>query len=243
MTGEIQRELEATRQELRRGAVDLPRETSEQAAAMRRVVAEQIKALNELTEMVTRSGRDYDVAEPAARPDRQPAAPRTGRSRPGSRPARRRASISRPPAPRAPSRRRPRSAPAPAPARAMERGGWMSDLLARASVDEPRPSRARTPGRSLDSLSAEIARVVDENALVDAWDRFRRGDRTAFDRRLYTAQGEKTFEDVRRRYAPKSDFRRHGRPLPAGIRTPARRSQPRRPRRSPDALLSRLGNR
>ena len=38
-------------------------------------------------------------------------------------------------------------------------------------------------------------------------DRFRRGDRTAFSRRLYTAQGQKTFEDVRQRYAEDNDFR------------------------------------
>jgi hypothetical protein len=84
----------------------------------------------------------------------------------------------------------------------------MSDLLARASVDEPAPSRGvAAPGESLDSLSAEIARVVDENALITAWDRFRRGDRTAFSRRLYTTQGQKTFEDVRQRYAADTDFR------------------------------------
>jgi hypothetical protein len=82
----------------------------------------------------------------------------------------------------------------------------MSDLLARASADES-PRRPAAPAESLDSLSAEIARVVDENALLDAWDRFRRGDRGAFTRRLYTAQGQKTFEDVRRRYSEDNDFR------------------------------------
>ena len=49
--------------------------------------------------------------------------------------------------------------------------------------------------------------MVDENALINAWDRFRRGDRTAFSRRLYTAQGQKTFEDVRLRYSEDTDFR------------------------------------
>ena len=98
MTGEIQRELEATRQELRRGAVDLPRETSEQAAAMRRVVADQMKALNELTEVVTRSGRAYDVAEPrrsASEPARQePARQEPARARRRAEPARRDAASS-----------------------------------------------------------------------------------------------------------------------------------------------------
>ncbi|WP_298424513.1 hypothetical protein, partial [Rhodoblastus sp.] len=84
----------------------------------------------------------------------------------------------------------------------------MSDLLARASTDEPAPRRnATAPADSLDSLSAEIARVVDEGALIDAWDRFRRGERSAFNRRLYTSQGQKTFDDVRRRYSEDTDFR------------------------------------
>ena len=52
MAGEIQRELEATRQELRRGVLELPQETSEQASAMRRVISDQIKALNELAGIV-----------------------------------------------------------------------------------------------------------------------------------------------------------------------------------------------
>ncbi len=48
MTGQIQRELENTRAELHRGVVELPQETQETTANMRRVVADQIKALNEL---------------------------------------------------------------------------------------------------------------------------------------------------------------------------------------------------
>ncbi|HEY5226097.1 MAG TPA: hypothetical protein VIJ06_04820, partial [Methylovirgula sp.] len=61
---EIQRELETTREELHRNAVSLPQETAEQAAVMRRVVADQIKALNELTDVVARSGRAYDISDP-----------------------------------------------------------------------------------------------------------------------------------------------------------------------------------
>ncbi len=63
---EIQRELETTREELHRNAVSLPQETADQAAVIRRVVADQIKALNELTDVVARSGRAYDLAEPMA---------------------------------------------------------------------------------------------------------------------------------------------------------------------------------
>ena len=42
---EIREELDSTRSELKRGAFDLPEEAKESAAAMRRAVAEQIKAL------------------------------------------------------------------------------------------------------------------------------------------------------------------------------------------------------
>ena len=68
---EINRELETTREEVRRGAQELPRETAEQASALRRVVGDQVKALNELTDIVARSGRVYDIAEPAGAPARR----------------------------------------------------------------------------------------------------------------------------------------------------------------------------
>ena len=69
MTGQIQRELENTRAELHRGVVELPQETQETTANMRRVVADQIKALNELSALVSRSNRVVDAA-PAVQPRR-----------------------------------------------------------------------------------------------------------------------------------------------------------------------------
>jgi hypothetical protein len=65
MASQVQRELEATRQELRRGVLELPQETSETAEAMRRVVSDQIRALKELAELVSDSGAAFDIAEPA----------------------------------------------------------------------------------------------------------------------------------------------------------------------------------
>ena len=64
MASEVQRELDQTRQELRRGVLELPQETSETAEAMRRVVSDQIRALKELAALVSESGATYDVAEP-----------------------------------------------------------------------------------------------------------------------------------------------------------------------------------
>ncbi len=225
MTGEIQRELEATRKELQRGALELPRETAEQTAAMRRVVSDQIKALNELTDIVTRSGRSLDISEPAANTRIEPVRQELTRIETPPAPARQAwkapASTLRAPAARTEQRAEPQRldlrptlpvrAPAqilapPAPEKTERSGGWMSDLLARASQDEQPVRRSADP---LENLSAEIARVVDETALMAAWDRYRNadGDTSAFGRRLYSPQGGKTFDEVRRRYQAESDFR------------------------------------
>ncbi|TXN39847.1 hypothetical protein FV228_32545, partial [Methylobacterium sp. WL18] len=66
MAGSIRGELDATRAELARGVLDLPRETQDATGEMRRVVADQIKALNELSALVSRTTRSVDVAQPQA---------------------------------------------------------------------------------------------------------------------------------------------------------------------------------
>jgi hypothetical protein len=114
------------------------------------------------------------------------------------------------------------------------RGGWLSELLTRASRDEdaapPRtedrqafaqPRQDERPARgedrndrnvrhtieSLDSLSVDIARMIDHDAAAELWDRYNRGERNVFTRRLYTMQGQKAFEEVRRRYKSDREFR------------------------------------
>jgi hypothetical protein len=212
---EIQRELETTREELRRNAVNLPQETAEQAAAMRRVVADQIKALNELTDVVARSGRAYDVSEPLT-----PAAARIVEA---GAPVRRiepsrveqarfveptRVEASRPAAVVPPAR-----SSAPAPAAERSGAGWLTDLLARASRDDvlpPRPgalSRGGKQTEGLETISHDIARMVDHAAVADAWEHYRRGDVNAFTRQLYIGRGPQTFDDIRRRYQSDPDFR------------------------------------
>ena len=70
MAAEMQRELEATRNELRRGILELPQETAESAAQMRRVIVDQIEALAELNRIVARHGRNLDAVEPLRRAPR-----------------------------------------------------------------------------------------------------------------------------------------------------------------------------
>jgi hypothetical protein len=106
----------------------------------------------------------------------------------------------------------------PAPRDANARGGWLSDLLNRASRDdEPPVEPSRSPQRqdrsrvnsleSLDSISVDIARMIDHDAAMELWDRYKRGERNVFTRRLYTLQGQQTFEEIRRKYRRDAEFK------------------------------------
>jgi hypothetical protein len=127
-------------------------------------------------------------------------------------------------------------------------GGWLTDLLSRASRepdaprgdDRPRSDdrmrgddrlrgddrppmpmmmrpddRAPRPddrtGRhaieSLDSLSVDIARMIDHNAATELWDRYNRGERNVVTKRLYTMQGQKAFEEISKRYRNDREFK------------------------------------
>ncbi len=242
VANEVQHSLDQTRQELKRGVFELPHETRESTAAMRRLVADQIKALAELNEIVNRYSRNIDNTTPRRLPvaeealahvaaearsaprrelapsivDRAPPRPPLPRDEPPVRETRDRIEPARPP------RRETREED-----RSDRGGGWISDILARTKrendddVREERPVRrdpppppasrgADAPMRaidSLDALSVDIARLVDHDAAVELWDRYKRGEKNAFTRRLYTAQGQKTFEDIRRKYRRSTEFR------------------------------------
>ena len=252
MAGQVQRELEATRQELRRGVLELPQETSETAEAMRRVVSDQIRALKELAELVTDSGAAYDVAEPA--PIAASAAAATGRYE--QPPHRATVRTVEAPSPREPvmtqvaeavpipivelASQKPMAqiaAPEPAPpasdgkawtvphptgplspvgaaarsaqASSADRGqaGWLSNLLAAASRDEPDAKDPQIGTQTLEALTQGINGLIDNAAAVEMWDRWRRGDPTAVSRRLYTEAGQQAFDEIRRRYKTDPEFR------------------------------------
>jgi hypothetical protein len=121
-------------------------------------------------------------------------------------------------APPMPSRRAEAPSVAPTQQAGGGRAGWLSDLLSRASHEEPagrgspppRDPDAGTPHsiESLDSLAVDIARMIDHDAAADLWDRYKRGERNVFTRKLYTMQGQKAFEEIRRKYRGDRDFMR-----------------------------------
>ena len=81
-------------------------------------------------------------------------------------------------------------------------------------VGAPPPSAADRGERSprhtielLDSISVDIARMIDHDAAMELWERYKRGERNVFTRRLYTLQGQQTFEEIRRKYRRDPEFR------------------------------------
>jgi hypothetical protein len=185
---------------------------------MRRVIVDQIEALAELNRIVARHGRSLDSVEPMRRPAREePALAVIGGGRsdfpPRSTPLRSEPTSFAPP-------RRPAAAPSLTPEQAGVSKGWLSELLNRASRDEDEAQRdlreptrgpeERTPRHSiesLDSLSVDIARMIDHDAAADLWDRYKRGERNVFTRRLYTLQGQKAFDEIRRKYRADREFK------------------------------------
>jgi hypothetical protein len=239
MSAEMQRELESTRGELRRGVFELPQETAENAAQMRRVIVDQIEALAELNRIVARHGRNLDAVEPVRRTREEPTlAVVSNRNEPTTRNEATSRNETSPPRNeiqrRSPQRtdagafapRRPEPPPL-SPTPIPPGRGWLTDLLSRASREESEPQRelprenTREPAtargnedrsprhtiESLDSLSVDIARMIDHDAAADLWDRYKRGERNVFTRRLYTLQGQQAFDDIRKKYRAEREFK------------------------------------
>jgi hypothetical protein len=215
MASELHSELDATRAELRRGVLEVPQEAAESTAQMRKVIVDQIEALAELNRIVARHGKGLDVAAPNRVSYREEEmATAGGRAETVSRPAPRQRDVasasSLPPpdlgAPAAAPRRT--EAPSVSPASA-DRDGWLSELLNRADTDEgPRGRGAsRQAGNPLEALSLDIARLLDRDLAAEMWDRYQRGERKAFSKRLYTPAGQKAFDEVSRKYRADRNFK------------------------------------
>ena len=53
----------------------------------------------------------------------------------------------------------------------------------------------------------DVYDVPANEAAVELWDRHHRGEHNLFTRRLYTMQGQQTFDEIRRKYQNDGDFR------------------------------------
>jgi len=97
--------------------------------------------------------------------------------------------------------------PATASANDRSQPGWLSNLLAAASRDEPDAATTPRGYDTLEALTQGIAGLIDNIAAVEMWDRWRRGDTAAVSRRLYTEAGQQAFDEIRRRHRTDAQFR------------------------------------
>jgi hypothetical protein len=192
--------------------LELPQEASESTAQMRKVIVDQIEALAELNRIVARHGRGLDVSSTsrASQRDEEPMMASVGavsRGRDGGS-----ASSLPPPDLGGPAPRRAEAPPVSPTGSDTGRDGWLSDLLNRADGDDdtrraPAPARPVAPANPLESLSLDIARLLDRDIAADMWARYQRGERKAFSKRLYTPAGQKTFDEISRKYRADRAFK------------------------------------
>jgi malate synthase len=208
---QMQLELEATRVELRRGVFEMPQEAAESTAQMRKVIVDQIEALAELNRIVAKHGRGLDVVAPrAVNPREEEVAMAAVATAVRGRDSASAATLPPPDLGNPPPRRT--EAPPVSPA-ATDNGSdsWLTDLLSRADDDATAPRGAAparpASGSPLDSLTLDITRLLDRNIAADMWARYQRGDRKAFSKRLYTPAGQKTFDDISRKYRTDRAFK------------------------------------
>jgi hypothetical protein len=218
MAAEMHNELEATRNELRRGVLEMPQEAAENTAQMRKVIVDQIEALAELNRIVAHHGRGLDVvssSRASVQRQEEPVMVVAG----GRTDTRMRDVGSAPTLPppdlSMPSSRRTEAPPVSPASSDGGRDGWLSDLLSRTDAGgggggreapraRPQPQPASNP---LESLSLDIGRLMDRNLAAEMWDRYQRGENKAFTKRLYTPAGQKAFDEVARKYRSDRGFK------------------------------------
>ena len=213
MTGDLNAELNTTRSDIRRGVFELPEEARESAAALRQVVNEQVSALKELASLVSSEGNASDASvrgiapAPVAPAPAAPAPPRRamGSAAPAALSAEATAIDAGTSADIVRSMENVRQAVAPAatsPAAAEDApsGGWISDLLRRASSDD-----ADGP---LSAIRDQLADAIDERTYAQQWDSYLAGNKVSFSRRLFTLSGQDAFDDIRRQLGRDTELRK-----------------------------------
>ena len=230
-------ELMVEQERLRVEAERIPVATRESTEAMRRILNEQIRALDKLSTLSGREAMQRDVMPPtplvgSPAPVRQGAPMSADRSLPPP------ASLatawaeqqtrtphypqsSTPPLQQQPYPQQHQHVPPAAPPATLAQqqaqpGRWsLGDLLARAS-NEPQqgnstPPHATSSGPAANggSINLEvIASAMDADTAAAIWSRYRAGQRGIMVRSIYTAEGRNTFDEVSRRYAGEEAFRR-----------------------------------
>jgi archaellum component FlaC len=225
-------EIASEQARLREQMDRLPVATRENAEAMRRALQDQLRALEQLSNLTSRAIQNRDVSVPLSSPvGRGPVAPppTSPRSLTGAYAAETRgqdaqrglSSLGDPRgAPgswsqetgRSPYQAAlPRPAGAPAPSDGRGEGWSLGDLLARASREEEGQvpqARQTAPGASFQNQIDIIARALDPATTSAIWSRLNSGQRGIMVRSIYTQDGRAAFDELSMRYRSEPELKR-----------------------------------
>lgn len=188
-------DLEAEQGRLRDQLERLPDTTRASTDGMKRVLQEQLRALQQLSSLTIRESGRRDISPPAQLP------PPSGHQSAHAAANHGHQQTARPAAPmEAPSRS----------AGSAGREGWkLGDLLARASEEEAEraTAAAQAPPPDPGINVPGIARSLDATTAAAIWSRFRTGQRGIMVRSIYSNEGRSIFDDVQRRYRSEAPFK------------------------------------
>jgi ABC-type transporter Mla subunit MlaD len=204
-------EIAAEQNRLREQLENLPLAAQESSESMRRALHDQIRALDQLSQLTSRAAMQRDVisppqAAPQPPPQQRPAPPPPPPRQPMPQDtARSLTSLSSTIAAELGNRQRQARPMQPPPRPTDEREGWsLGDLLARASQDEdggqasqPGPAQRAAPAFNLD-LEA-IAHALDAATADAVWARLRSGQRGVMVRSIYSSRGTALYDEVSQR--------------------------------------------
>jgi hypothetical protein len=215
-----QEDLEREQLRLRMEAQKLPEVTRESVDGMRRMLAEQMRALDQVQQIAGRSQSDISPPlnphSPAPGAQYAPAqlpAPSVPYQQPIAQPVQQPMQHT--------TLTGALAAAATASATAAPSSAWsLGDLLARASKDDaggngqraapiavPVPVATPASSNSQAINLEQIATALDAQTAGAIWTRFRSGQRGILVRSIYSAEGRQIFDDVQRRYQSEVGFR------------------------------------
>ncbi len=186
---QVVKDIDSARGELKRAILDLPEETRTNADAMRRVVADQIAALNTLAEVVKRQSGVLDASGPGVMLPRAMREASQGKSEGGANPA---------------ASNRPRERNEAAQSSIMRS---MAVLLPRPSKE---PAAAESSGiphemenlvQKLNGAARDLVEAIDGSLPRDLEKSFNAGERNIYTHRLFETRGKRFVKMIEERYA------------------------------------------
>ena len=177
---------------IRAESARLPASTRETAEAMRAALQDQLKALDQLTKISSRtaSSRDIGMPEPPPAPVTRQISTLAGTMAQSHDPLRQRAGQSA------------------VTVAGDGRDGWsLGDLLARASREEEAQTQATPmPQQPFRLDVGVVARAIDPATASAVWNRLRAGQRNIMVRSIYAPEARSIFDEVQRRVTTESEL-------------------------------------